>query len=147
VSASSASRCDKETDLELTRTTINLERVGIVGPDGQPTAEARYDWELPVETLCRLYELMVVTRDLDGEFVNLQRQGELALFPSGRGQEAARIGATACLHKTDWLFPQYRRYPEAAILGMGSPKTRAVVVDDAPNSPIPLRDRSIPRIA
>ena len=35
---------------------------------------------------------MVVTRELDAEFVNLQRQGELALFASCRGQEAAQIG-------------------------------------------------------
>jgi hypothetical protein len=97
--------------LELTRTTINLERVSIAGADGQPTAEARYDRELPVETLCRLYELMVVTRDLGGEFVNLQRQGELALFPSCRGQEAARIGATACLHRPIGCFGRTAAIP------------------------------------
>ena len=72
----------------------------------QPRIATRRD--LPPETLSWLYELMVVTRDLDGEFVNLQRQGELALFASCRGQEAAQIGAAACLRKTDWLFPQYR---------------------------------------
>jgi hypothetical protein len=65
----------EEADLELTPTTIDLEPVSLVGPDGQPTAEARYTRELPVETLCWLYEMMVVTRDLDSEFVNLQRQG------------------------------------------------------------------------
>jgi 2-oxoisovalerate dehydrogenase E1 component alpha subunit len=98
----------KEAGLPLTPTAIDLEPISLVGPDGQPTAEARYSREMPEETLCWLYEMMVVTRDLDGEFVNLQRQGELALFPSCRGQEAAQIGAVACLRKTDWLFPQYR---------------------------------------
>jgi len=88
--------------------TVDLEPVELIGPDGSPTAEDRYSRDLPAETLCWLYEMMVVTRDLDGEFVNLQRQGELALFPSCRGQEAAQIGAAACLRKTDWLFPQYR---------------------------------------
>jgi pyruvate dehydrogenase E1 component alpha subunit len=44
---------------------------------------------------------MVVTRDLDNEFVNLQRQGELALYASCRGQEAAQIGAAAYA-KTRW---------------------------------------------
>jgi TPP-dependent pyruvate/acetoin dehydrogenase alpha subunit len=52
--------------------------------------------------------LIVVTRDLDGGFVNLQRQGDLALFPSYRGQDAAQIGASACLGKAHWLVPQYR---------------------------------------
>ncbi|ULE31834.1 pyruvate dehydrogenase (acetyl-transferring) E1 component subunit alpha [Mycobacterium sp. IDR2000157661] len=87
---------------------VALEPIRLVAPDGTPTAETRYRRELPPETLAWLYESMVVTRDLDGEFVNLQRQGELALFASCRGQEAAQIGAAACLRKTDWLFPQYR---------------------------------------
>jgi 2-oxoisovalerate dehydrogenase E1 component alpha subunit len=88
--------------------TVDLEPIQLVGPDGSPTAETRYSRELPAETLCWLYEMMVVTRDVDAEFVNLQRQGELALFASCCGQEAAQVGATACLRKTDWLFPQYR---------------------------------------
>lgn len=88
--------------------TVDLDPVALIAPDGTPTAEDRYSRDLPEETLCWLYEMMVVTRELDGEFVNLQRQGELALFPSCRGQEAAQIGAAACLRKSDWLFPQYR---------------------------------------
>lgn len=88
--------------------TVDLEPVQLVGPDGTPTAEVRYRRELPAETLCWLYEMMVVTRDVDTELVNLQRQGELALFASCRGQEAAQVGAAACLRKVDWLFPQYR---------------------------------------
>ncbi|MBV9353678.1 MAG: pyruvate dehydrogenase (acetyl-transferring) E1 component subunit alpha, partial [Mycobacterium sp.] len=55
--------------------TVDLEPVQLVGPDGAPTAEDRYSRDLPLETLCWLYETMVVTRDLDIEFVNLQRQG------------------------------------------------------------------------
>ncbi|MDN4521986.1 pyruvate dehydrogenase (acetyl-transferring) E1 component subunit alpha [Mycolicibacterium austroafricanum] len=84
------------------------EPIQLVAPDGAPTPESRYRRDLPPETLAWLYESMVVTRELDTEFVNLQRQGELALFASCRGQEAAQIGAAACLRKTDWLFPQYR---------------------------------------
>ena len=77
------------------------ELVQLVAPDGSPTSQSRYRRDLPPETLSWIYESMVVTRDLDAEFVNLQRQGELALFASCRGQEAAQIGATACLRKTD----------------------------------------------
>ncbi|UXA16501.1 pyruvate dehydrogenase (acetyl-transferring) E1 component subunit alpha [Mycobacterium sp. SMC-4] len=84
------------------------EPIQLVSPTGAPTAESRYRRDLPPETLAWLYESMCVTRELDTEFVNLQRQGELALFASCRGQEAAQVGAAACLHKTDWLFPQYR---------------------------------------
>jgi 2-oxoisovalerate dehydrogenase E1 component alpha subunit len=89
-------------------THVDADPISLIAPDGTSTAEDRYDRTLPDETLIWLYELMVVTRDLDTEFINLQRQGQLALFPSCRGQEAAQIGAAACLRKTDWLFPQYR---------------------------------------
>jgi 2-oxoisovalerate dehydrogenase E1 component alpha subunit len=88
--------------------TVDPEPVTLIGPDGLPTADQRYRRDLPRETLCWLYEMMVVTRDVDAEFINLQRQGELALFASCRGQEAAQIGAAAAVRKTDWLFPQYR---------------------------------------
>ncbi|GJJ19847.1 pyruvate dehydrogenase (acetyl-transferring) E1 component subunit alpha [Mycolicibacterium mageritense] len=87
---------------------VDLDPVRLVEADGSPTSETRYSRDLPPETLGWLYESMVVTRDLDSEFVNLQRQGELALFASCHGQEAAQVGAAACLRKTDWLFPQYR---------------------------------------
>lgn len=87
---------------------VDFDPVRLVEADGSPTSETRYSRDLPPETLGWLYESMVVTRDLDSEFVNLQRQGELALFASCHGQEAAQVGAAACLRKTDWLFPQYR---------------------------------------
>ena len=87
---------------------VELEPVQLLAPDGTPTSETRFSRDLPPETLGWLYEMMVVTRELDTEFINLQRQGELALYASCRGQEAAQIGAVACLRKTDWLFPQYR---------------------------------------
>jgi pyruvate dehydrogenase E1 component alpha subunit len=91
-----------------TSANVDLEPVQLVAPDGAPTAEQRFSRDLPPETLAWLYEMMVVTRQLDEEFIYLQRQGELALVASCRGQEAAQIGAAACLRKTDWLFPQYR---------------------------------------
>jgi pyruvate dehydrogenase E1 component alpha subunit len=69
---------------------------------------------------------MVVTRDLDGEFVNLQRQGEMALFAPCRGQEAAQIGAAACLRKTDWLFPQYREIGAFLLRGLTPAQMGAV---------------------
>ncbi|CAM4249824.1 3-methyl-2-oxobutanoate dehydrogenase subunit alpha [Mycobacterium basiliense] len=98
--------------------TVALDPVQLVGVDGSPTAERRYSRDLPVETLCWLYEMMVVTRELDTEFINLKRQGELALFASCRGQEAAQVGASACLRKTDWLFPQYRELGAYLVRGI-----------------------------
>ncbi|OBI80982.1 pyruvate dehydrogenase (acetyl-transferring) E1 component subunit alpha [Mycobacterium sp. E740] len=105
---------------------VGLEPVQLVAPDGTPTADDRYRRDLPPETLAWLYESMVVTRDLDTEFVNLQRQGELALFASCRGQEAAQIGAAACLRKTDWLFPQYRELGAFLLRGISPAQIGAV---------------------
>jgi pyruvate dehydrogenase E1 component alpha subunit len=105
---------------------VELDPVGLVDADGSPTAETRFSRDLPHETLAWLYESMVVTRDLDTEFINLQRQGELALFASCRGQEAAQIGAAACLRKTDWLFPQYREIGAFLLRGITPAQMGAV---------------------
>lgn len=100
--------------------------VQLIGPDGTATAESRYRRDLPPETLVWLYENLVVTRDLDAEFVNLQRQGELALYASCRGQEAAQIGAAACLRKTDWLFPQFRELGVFMVRGIAPAQLAAL---------------------
>jgi 2-oxoisovalerate dehydrogenase E1 component alpha subunit len=105
---------------------VEMEPIQLLAPDGVPTAETRYRRDLPPETLSWLYESMVVTRELDVEFVNLQRQGELALFASCRGQEAAQVGAAACLRKTDWLFPQYRELGAFLVRGIAPAQMGAV---------------------
>ncbi|WP_082690497.1 pyruvate dehydrogenase (acetyl-transferring) E1 component subunit alpha [Mycobacterium sp. M26] len=98
--------------------------VQLIAPDGTATADS--DYRLPPETLSWLYEHLVITRDLDGEFVNLQRQGELALYASCRGQEAAQVGAAACLRKTDWLFPQFRELGVFLVRGIAAGQVAAV---------------------
>ena len=100
--------------------------VQLIGPDAVATAESRYRRDLPPETLIWLYENLVVSRDLDVEFVNLQRQGELALYASCRGQEAAQVGAAACLRKTDWLFPQFRELGVFLIRGIAPAQIAAL---------------------
>ena len=105
---------------------VELEPVQLLAPDGTPTSETRFSRDLPPETLGWLYEMMVVTRELDTEFINLQRQGELALYASCRGQEAAQIGAVACLRKTDWLFPQYREIGAFLLRGITPAQMGAV---------------------
>jgi 2-oxoisovalerate dehydrogenase E1 component alpha subunit len=105
---------------------VELEPIRLVAPDGTPTPETRYRRDLPPETLSWLYESMVVTRELDIEFVNLQRQGQLALFASCRGQEAAQVGAAASLRKTDWLFPQYREIGAFLVRGIAPAQMGAV---------------------
>jgi pyruvate dehydrogenase E1 component alpha subunit len=87
---------------------VDLEPVQLLLPDGTLRPDERYPLDLDLDEIGELYAAMAVTRALDQEFINLQRQGQLALFPSCRGQEAAQIGSAAALGTGDWVFPQYR---------------------------------------
>jgi 2-oxoisovalerate dehydrogenase E1 component subunit alpha len=104
--------------VELVVPDVELAPLQVVTPEGEPTASrpgqlADLDARLP-----QLYELMVLTRELDEEFVNLQRQGQLALYPPCRGQEAAQVGCVAALRETDWMFPQYRELGAFVVRGV-----------------------------
>ena len=55
-----------------------------------------------------LYRDMVLARRVDTEAIALQRQGELGLWPSLLGQEAAQVGAARALQPRDVVFPTYR---------------------------------------
>lgn len=95
-----------------------IETIQLVAPDGTPTSSLGLDPRTLAEDLPALYELMVVTRELDEEYVNLQRQGQLALYPSCRGQEAAQVGCASALRDSDWLFPQYRELGAFLVRGL-----------------------------
>ena len=73
----------------------DAEVVRLIEPDGTPVASSgQLDGALE-ELLGPMCETMIGVRLLDEELVNLQRQGQLALYPSCRGQEAAQVGC-AC---------------------------------------------------
>jgi 2-oxoisovalerate dehydrogenase E1 component alpha subunit len=52
----------------------------------------------------------VVVRRLDSEAEALQRQGELGIWASLRGQEAAQVGAGRAMAPQDMAFPTYREH-------------------------------------
>ncbi len=56
------------------------------------------------------YADMVRVRRVDAEAIALQRQGELGLWPSLLGQEAAQIGAARAMRDQDYAFPTYREH-------------------------------------
>jgi pyruvate dehydrogenase E1 component alpha subunit len=55
-----------------------------------------------------MYRHMALTRRVDAEGVTLQRQGELGLWPSSLGQEAAQVGSGLAMRADDHVFPSYR---------------------------------------
>jgi 2-oxoisovalerate dehydrogenase E1 component alpha subunit len=82
--------------------------VCLLAEDGTYTPDERFPLDLDTDDLAELLRQMIVTRRLDREFVNLQRQGQLGVYPSCLGQEAAQVGSAAALGPDDWIFPQYR---------------------------------------
>ncbi len=61
---------------------------------------------------------MVLTRRFDAEATSLQRQGELGLWASLLGQEAAQIGSGRALRDDDYVFPTYREHGVAWCRGV-----------------------------
>ncbi|GLH95059.1 pyruvate dehydrogenase (acetyl-transferring) E1 component subunit alpha [Phytohabitans aurantiacus] len=57
-----------------------------------------------------LYRDLVVVRKLDAEATALQRQGELGIWASLLGQEAAQVGSGRALRQQDMAFPTYREH-------------------------------------
>ncbi|GAA1849167.1 pyruvate dehydrogenase (acetyl-transferring) E1 component subunit alpha [Asanoa iriomotensis] len=57
-----------------------------------------------------LYRDLVIVRKLDAEATALQRQGELGIWASLLGQEAAQVGSGRALRSQDMAFPTYREH-------------------------------------
>ncbi|WP_457099704.1 thiamine pyrophosphate-dependent enzyme [Microbacterium sp. P5_E9] len=73
---------------------------------------------LPDAELETLYRDMVVIRAFDRQATNLQRQGQLALWPPSLGQEAAQVGSARAARPQDHFFPSYREHVVARIRGV-----------------------------
>lgn len=84
--------------------------VTLLTPEGQRVDHPEYSIELSAVELRDLYREMVLVRRLDTEATALQRQGELGLWASCLGQEAAQVGSAAALRPTDFAFPTYREH-------------------------------------
>jgi pyruvate dehydrogenase E1 component alpha subunit len=93
------------------------ERIGAAeNPDNAEFAAFVED--ITTEDLRGLYRDMVLTRRFDGEATALQRQGELGLWASLLGQEAAQIGSGRALRDDDYVFPTYREHGVAWCRGV-----------------------------
>jgi 2-oxoisovalerate dehydrogenase E1 component alpha subunit len=81
------------------------EPVRFVEADGTPVARR----ELPGGPELRAaYRALVLGRRFERQATALVKQGQLAVYPSARGQEASEVGAVLALRPTDWIFPTYR---------------------------------------
>lgn len=79
---------------------------------------AEYLKDVDGDMLRSLYRDLVLVRRVDAEGFALQRQGELGLWPSLLGQEAAQVGAGRAMRPQDYAFPGYREHGVAWCKGV-----------------------------
>jgi 2-oxoisovalerate dehydrogenase E1 component alpha subunit len=98
--------------------------VQLLTPEGERVEDAMssefapYVADITADDLRGLYRDMVLTRRFDAEATSLQRQGELGLWASLLGQEAAQIGSGRALRDDDYVFPTYREHGVAWCRGV-----------------------------
>ncbi|MDP9093796.1 MAG: pyruvate dehydrogenase (acetyl-transferring) E1 component subunit alpha [Actinomycetota bacterium] len=92
--------------------------VQLLTPEGQRVEHPDYPLDITDDEICALYRDLVLVRRIDTEAIALQRQGELGLWASLLGQEAAQIGAGRALRAQDMAFPSYREHGVAWCRGV-----------------------------
>ena len=97
---------------------VPTDKVEILRPDGTLVTDHGFELDLKEEDLREMYRLMVLTRKVDQESTNLQRQGELGVYTPSLGQEGAQVGAAYALDQQDWIFPSYRELGFAMLRGI-----------------------------
>jgi 2-oxoisovalerate dehydrogenase E1 component alpha subunit len=93
------------------------ELVQLLTPEGERVENPAYPLDDSADIL-EMYRDMVMVRRVDTEAIALQRQGELGLWASLLGQEAAQIGSARALSAADMAFPSYREHGVAWCRGL-----------------------------
>ena len=90
----------------------------LLTPEGERVEHPTYSVDLTDEELRGLYRDLVLVRRFDAEATALQRQGELGIWASLLGQEAAQVGSGRALRDDDYAFPTYREHGVAWCRGV-----------------------------
>jgi pyruvate dehydrogenase E1 component alpha subunit len=99
-------------------TTAAPSLIQLLTPEGERIDHPDYPLELSSADLRDLYRDLVLVRRIDTEAISLQRQGELGIWASLLGQEAAQIGSGRALEPDDMVFPTYREHGVAWCRGI-----------------------------
>ncbi len=84
--------------------------VQLLTPEGLRVEHPDYKLDISDDEIAELYRDLVLVRRIDTEAIALQRQGELGLWASLLGQEAAQIGSGRAVKPHDMVFPTYREH-------------------------------------
>jgi 2-oxoisovalerate dehydrogenase E1 component alpha subunit len=95
-----------------------VEFVQLLTPEGERVEHPDYSFDLDDEAVKGFYRDMTLVRRIDTEATALQRQGELGIWASLLGQEAAQIGSGRALNSKDMVFPTYREHGVAWCQGV-----------------------------
>jgi 2-oxoisovalerate dehydrogenase E1 component alpha subunit len=96
----------------------SAELIQLLTPEGERVEHPDYPLEISADELKALYRDLVLVRRIDFEAIALQRQGELGIWASLLGQEAAQIGSGRALEPSDMAFPTYREHGVAWCRGL-----------------------------
>ncbi|MCG6494613.1 pyruvate dehydrogenase (acetyl-transferring) E1 component subunit alpha [Kitasatospora sp. A2-31] len=96
--------------LRATGTDAQPELVQLLTPEGERVEHKDFPLTTTPEELRALYRDLVLVRRFDAEATALQRQGELGLWASLLGQEAAQVGSGRAMRTGDYAFPTYREH-------------------------------------
>lgn len=91
------------------------EPVHLLDPDGTLHEDPEHPVGLDDQALVAMHRTMIITRRVDREAINLQRQGQLGVYASCLGQEAAQVASAWALADEDWIFPSYRELGAAIV--------------------------------
>ncbi len=94
------------------------EPIQLLTPEGERVEHPGYPLEVPAEQIRDLYRDLVLVRRIDFEAIALQRQGELGIWASLLGQDAAQVGSARALGPRDMAFPTYREHGVAWCRGL-----------------------------
>src|SRR5215204_7494803 len=92
--------------------------VQLLTPEGERVEHPDYSIDLTDDEVRGLYRDLALVRRWDVEATALQRQGELGIWASLLGQEAAQIGSGRALRPGDMAFPSYREHGVAWCRGV-----------------------------
>jgi pyruvate dehydrogenase E1 component alpha subunit len=92
--------------------------VQLLTPEGERVDHPDYPLDVTAEEVRALYRDLALVRRIDVEATALQRQGELGIWASLLGQEAAQIGSGRALRPNDMAFPSYREHGVAWCKGV-----------------------------
>jgi pyruvate dehydrogenase E1 component alpha subunit len=111
MAAKTAKKTDKTTDAP------DLVQLQLVKPDGSVIKGAKLP-EISDADLRKLFETMLMNREIDERMLTVQRQGRIGFYMQSRGEEASILGAAYATTKQDWLFLCYRELASLLWRGM-----------------------------